>query len=86
MHEAGIYNLNFYFNRLVIFADHVSIKSPEKIELSGCVTGLGCIESAYMIQCVPCIKDYQDPEFPALLVYLQYLTQTEVMKAFCIFL
>lgn len=68
--------------RLKIVPDHTLINPLEKIALNGCVTGLGCIESAYMVQCTPCIKDVMHPDKAALLVYLQYLTQLEVIQIF----
>ncbi|XP_012262723.1 uncharacterized protein C05D11.1-like [Athalia rosae] len=44
---------------------------------NSCVTGLGCIESAFFCQCSPCLKDFQSSNLAPLLVFLQYLTQLE---------
>ncbi|XP_055703714.1 uncharacterized protein C05D11.1-like isoform X2 [Phlebotomus papatasi] len=43
----------------------------------GTVVGLGCVEGAFLIQAAPAIKDFMDPDLPALLLFLQYLTQLE---------
>ncbi|XP_055692741.1 uncharacterized protein C05D11.1-like [Lutzomyia longipalpis] len=43
----------------------------------GTVVGLGCVEGAYFIQAAPAIRDFMDPDLPALLLFLQYLTQLE---------
>ncbi|XP_033227850.1 uncharacterized protein C05D11.1-like [Belonocnema kinseyi] len=65
-------------SKLHIIPDNALIKAEEEIALNGCVTGLGCIESAYMVQCSNVhIKDYLHQDLAPLLVYLQYLTQTE---------
>ncbi|XP_043476736.1 uncharacterized protein C05D11.1-like [Leptopilina heterotoma] len=64
-------------SKLKIHADHEFINPLGNIALNGCVTGLGCIESAFMVQCTPSIKDFMHPDKAALMVYLQYLTQLE---------
>uniref|UniRef100_A0A1L8DTH1 Putative zn2+-dependent endopeptidase insulinase superfamily protein n=1 Tax=Nyssomyia neivai TaxID=330878 RepID=A0A1L8DTH1_9DIPT len=43
----------------------------------GTIVGLGCVEGAYFIQASPAIRDFMDPDLPALLLFLQYLTQLE---------
>ncbi|XP_059607775.1 uncharacterized protein C05D11.1-like [Phlebotomus argentipes] len=43
----------------------------------GTVVGLGCVEGAFLIQAAPAIRDFMDPELPALLLFLQYLSQLE---------
>lgn len=43
----------------------------------GTVVGLGCTESSYLHHAVASIKDFEDPSYPALLLFLQYLTQLE---------
>lgn len=42
------------------------------------VTGVGAVESTYLCQTTPCIKDFNDPDLAVLLVFFQYLTQLEV--------
>jgi len=41
------------------------------------IVGVGSVESSYLIQCVPGISDHQDIDVPAVLVFIQYLTQLE---------
>lgn len=43
----------------------------------GTVVGLGCTESAYLYHTVSSITSFEDPNLPALLLFLQYLTQLE---------
>lgn len=43
----------------------------------GTVVGLGCIESAFLYHAAPCIDNFSDPDLPALMLFLQYLTQLE---------
>lgn len=43
----------------------------------GTVVGLGCTESAYLYHTVSSITSFEDPDLPALLLFLQYLTQLE---------
>ncbi|KAK3910629.1 hypothetical protein KUF71_020443 [Frankliniella fusca] len=51
----------------------VSPNSPNP----SCAVGMGCIESAFLIQSSPCIKSPLDEDLAPLLVYLQYLSQLE---------
>ncbi|XP_001603808.1 uncharacterized protein C05D11.1 [Nasonia vitripennis] len=64
-------------SKLHVVQDYELINPLSEINLNGCVTGLGCIESAFFLQCSRGIKDYQHPDLPPLLVCLQYLTQLE---------
>lgn len=43
----------------------------------GTVVGLGCIESAFLYHATPAIHSFNDPDLPALMLFLQYLTQLE---------
>lgn len=47
-------------------------------EGNGCLVGLGCVDSAFLCQTVSTIRDFNDPDLPALLVFIQYVTQVEV--------
>lgn len=46
-------------------------------EAKNCVVGMGCIESSFLYHVTPCISTYNDPDVPALMIYLQYITQLE---------
>ncbi|KAG8228414.1 hypothetical protein J437_LFUL003887 [Ladona fulva] len=43
----------------------------------GYVLGLGSVESGFFNQCTHSINDYSHPDLPALLLFIQYLTQLE---------
>lgn len=43
----------------------------------GTIVGLGCIESAFLYHAAPSISSFSDPDLPALMLFLQYLTQLE---------
>lgn len=43
-----------------------------------CVAGIGSVESSFLCQTTPCIKDFNDADLAPLLVFFQYLTQLEV--------
>lgn len=43
----------------------------------GCIVGVGSVESSYLVQVVPSIASATDPDLPALMLFLQYLTQLE---------
>lgn len=45
--------------------------------LNGCIIGMGCLESSFFFQSTKSITSYTDPDLPALMLYLQYLTQAE---------
>ncbi|XP_025831305.1 uncharacterized protein C05D11.1 [Agrilus planipennis] len=42
-----------------------------------CIVGMGCLDSSYLFQSTFSINTYDDPDMPALLVYIQYLCQAE---------
>ncbi|XP_065172046.1 uncharacterized protein C05D11.1-like, partial [Atheta coriaria] len=44
---------------------------------ANCIIGMGCLESSFFYQATPSIKDFNDPDYPALMLYLQYLIQCE---------
>lgn len=45
--------------------------------MEGTVVGLGCVESCFLIHASSSINDFNDKNLPALMLYLQYLTQLE---------
>jgi len=44
---------------------------------TGLIVGVGSVESSFLIQWTPCLSDFDDPDYPAVLVFIQYLTQCE---------
>ncbi|KAK2579672.1 hypothetical protein KPH14_011595 [Odynerus spinipes] len=62
---------------LNVTTDWQLLSLPGEISSKGCVTGLGCIDSAFLIQSCPSINDFQSDDLASLLVCLQYLNQTE---------
>lgn len=46
-------------------------------EFTGTVVGIGCVESGFLFSSSPGITDHMDADLPAILVYLQYLSQLE---------
>ncbi|KAL7287806.1 hypothetical protein TKK_0018181 [Trichogramma kaykai] len=63
--------------KLQVVPEYTLMKTPEEMECNGCVTGIGCVESAFLSQCAPSINSYLDPDSAPLLVCLQYFTQLE---------
>lgn len=51
---------------------------PSESPNQSCAVGMGCIESAFLSQSIPCIKDPLDGDLAPLMVFLQYLSQLEV--------
>lgn len=45
--------------------------------VNGTVIGMGSVESAFLFHAVEAINDFLSPDLPALMLYLQYLTQLE---------
>ena len=43
----------------------------------GQIVGVGSVESAFLIQTAPCLSDYKHADVPAIMAYIQYLTQLE---------
>ena len=42
------------------------------------VAGVGGVESNFLIQSVPCVRSHDHPDYPAILVFIEYLTALEV--------
>ncbi|KOC67604.1 Uncharacterized protein C05D11.1 [Habropoda laboriosa] len=64
--------------KLEAIPDSKLMTPPDEIALHGCVTGLGCIESSYLLQCCQSINNCQSPDLAPLLLCLEYLIQLEV--------
>ncbi|EEB10863.1 conserved hypothetical protein [Pediculus humanus corporis] len=60
-----------------VVSDYLYTNNNENSNIQNCIVGLGCIDSAFLCQTVKGITDYNDPDLPALLVFIQYLTQVE---------
>ncbi|XP_044752458.1 uncharacterized protein C05D11.1-like [Coccinella septempunctata] len=56
--------------------DYELIETGER-NITGCIIGMGCLESSFFIQSARTITDPEDPDVPALNLFLQYLTQAE---------
>nr|XP_018913326.1 PREDICTED: uncharacterized protein C05D11.1-like [Bemisia tabaci] len=64
-------------NPLHVTPDWKLLSSEEERPVSGCVVGMGSVESNFFLQSTPAIKEFDHPDLPVLLVFLQYLTQLE---------
>lgn len=45
--------------------------------LNGQTLGLGCVEGAFFCHAVPCPITINDPDYIAMMLFMQYLTQLE---------
>ena len=45
------------------------------------VVGVGGVESNFLIQSVPCVRSHDHPDYPAILVFIEYLTALEVRSS-----
>ncbi|XP_073987977.1 uncharacterized protein C05D11.1-like [Rhodnius prolixus] len=62
-------------NKMRTVADWTLLK--DAIGDFSCVAGIGSVESSFLCQTTPCIKDFNDADLAPLLVFFQYLTQLE---------
>lgn len=46
-------------------------------EFTGTIVGMGCVESGFLFSSSPGVTDFMDKDLPAVLLYLQYLSQLE---------
>ncbi|XP_069695441.1 uncharacterized protein C05D11.1-like [Periplaneta americana] len=63
--------------KLSVTNDWTLTLTPSENNHGSCVVGLGCVDSSFLCQTTPCIKDFQDENLAPVLVFLQYLTQLE---------
>lgn len=77
----------FNFNRFsaAVTPDWKLLVPPSDGVANLWIIGMGCLESSFLYQTTPSIKSQNDPDLPALLVYVQYLIQAEVSVALHIF-
>ncbi|XP_050309780.1 uncharacterized protein C05D11.1-like [Anthonomus grandis grandis] len=57
--------------------DYRLICNPDCAPSTGCIIGLGCIESSFYYQTAKSITRFQDDDLPALMLYVNYLVQAE---------
>ncbi|KAJ1519883.1 hypothetical protein ONE63_004123 [Megalurothrips usitatus] len=70
-------NVDTASKKLNVTPDWKLVCPPSESPNPSCAVGMGCIESAFLIQSIPCIKSPLDEDLAPLLVYLQYLSQLE---------
>lgn len=46
-------------------------------DFTGTIVGVGCVESGFLFHTSPGIKNFLDPDYAVLMLYLQYLSQLE---------
>ncbi|CAH0557668.1 unnamed protein product [Brassicogethes aeneus] len=63
--------------KLNVTPDFKLMKDDAEGGIKGAVIGMGCLESSFFYQSTKCLTSYTDPDFPALMLYLQYLIQAE---------
>lgn len=63
--------------KMVVVPDWTLINYAGNLEkpFSGCVLGMGCVESAFLYSAVNSLNDFMSDDLPALMLFLQYLTQ-----------
>lgn len=80
MNKENTYEKNVAINcfSVVITPDWKLLLPPTDGVANLWIIGMGCLESSFFYQTAPSINSQNDPNLPALLVYMQYLTQAEV--------
>lgn len=68
----------FFFFSLNIIPDSELISNEDLGNTTGFLTGVGSVESAYLIQSTRCVSEHRDWDVPAILTAIQYLVQLEV--------
>lgn len=59
--------------------DWMFIDASRKVDGTkmGAVVGMGSVESSFLLQAVPFLRDFMHEDLPAVMLFLQYLTQLE---------
>ena len=55
----------------------VEFVNSDTASSSGVVVGVGAVESSFLMQATPCVSSFDHDDIPAILVFVQYLTQLE---------
>ena len=71
-----IFYVYFTF-RPEIVSDESLLYGENEGPAAGVIVGVGSVESSFLIQTTRCSAGFEDPDLPALMVYIQYLTQLE---------
>lgn len=71
--------ISFHF-RLNIIPDSELLSKENLGNTTGFLTGVGSVESAYLLQSTRCVTEHRDWDVPAILTAIQYLTQLEVCQ------
>lgn len=75
--------LIYLFSKVIIYFSsiltptHEFVLPQDQSPETAVIIGLGSVESSYLVQVVPSIKSFVHEDVPALMVFLQYLTQCE---------
>nr|XP_053639371.1 uncharacterized protein C05D11.1-like [Cherax quadricarinatus] len=64
-------------SRLNIIPDSELLSYEDFGNTTGYLTGIGSVESAYLLQSTRCVTEHRDWDVPAILTAIQYLTQLE---------
>lgn len=63
---------------LTVVPDWMFIEANRKVEGKlGAVVGMGSVESSFLLQAIPSIRDFMHKDLPSVMLFLQYLTQLE---------
>ncbi|XP_065211610.1 uncharacterized protein C05D11.1-like [Planococcus citri] len=63
--------------RINISQDKEYLRKPLNSKYKSCVVGMANVDSAYLYHCCESINDFYHPDLPALLVFIQFITQLE---------
>ncbi len=69
-------DLNLY--RVQIPPDHFYCSPQIGKKVKSCIVGMSSADTSFLHHCTASIKDFHHPDLPALLVFIEYITQLEV--------